>query len=297
MNNPPAASVIIPVLNGEKTIGVLLAALKNQAGVGEFEIIVVDNGSTDRSMEIARAADVTVLQQPVRGPSAARNMGLQHARAEILAYADSDTIPSRRWLASLLAAFADPNVIIASGPILGWQPVTAAERYCSVRAAYARENTIDHPLHAYAPGMSLAVRRKNALEISGWDESMTSGEDVDFCCRLRLRFGNKIHFVEEAVLFHQHRCTDEALWRQARWHGAGYALFHNRHSNLLSWTAWNFVMTYLTIGILYLMVPVIAFARSTGLMNAQRAEFERYHRLWTRYFWAGFFEQRKKLSA
>jgi glycosyltransferase involved in cell wall biosynthesis len=297
MNNPPAASVIIPVLNGEKTIGVLLAALKNQAGVGEFEIIVVDNGSTDRTMEIARAAGVTVLQQPVRGPSAARNMGLQHTRAEILAYADSDTIPSRRWLASLLAAFTDPNVIIASGPILGWQPVTAAERYCSVRAAYSRENSTDHPRHAYAPGMSLAVRRKSTIEIGGWDESMASGEDVDFCCRLRLRFGNKIHFVEEAVLFHQHRCTDEALWRQARWHGAGHALFHNRHSDLLPWTMWHSIMTCLTIGILYLAVPLISFAQAIGLMNAQRAEFERYHRLWTRYFWVGFFEQRKKLSA
>jgi hypothetical protein len=46
-----------------------------------------------------------------------------------------------------------------------------------------------------------------------------------------------------------------------------------------------------------LAVPVIAFAQATGLMNAQRVEFERYHRLWTRYFWAGFFEQRKKFSA
>jgi O-antigen biosynthesis protein len=297
MNNPPTASVIIPVFNGEKTIDTLLTALKNQAGAGEFEIIVVDNGSTDHTMEIARAAGATVLQQPVRGPSAARNLGLQHARAEILAYTDSDTIPSRRWLASLLAAFADPKVIIASGPILGWQPANAAERFSSSRAIYTRENSIDHPRFPFALGMSLAVRRQHAVEIGGWDESMTSGEDVDFCCRLRLRFDNKIHFADGAVLFHQHRCTDEALWRQARWHGAGHALFHNRHSDLLPWTTWNSAMTYLTIGILYLSVPLIAIAAATGLMNAQRVEFERYHRLWTRYFWAGFFEQREKFSA
>ena len=297
MNQPPAASVVIPVLNGEATIGTLLAALKNQAGADTFEIIVVDNGSTDRTMEIARAAGVAVLQQPVRGPSAARNLGWQHARAEILLHADADTIPSRRWLTSLLAAFADPDVIIAVGPILGWQPTTAAERYCSARPAYSRENSIDHPRHPYAPGMSMAVRRKNTIAIGGWDEAMTSGEDVDFCFRLRKRFGNKIHYVEEAVMFHQHRCTDEALWRQARWHGAGYALFLRRHSDVFPWTVWHFAMTGLNIGILYLAVPLIAFARATGLMNAQRAEFERYHRLWTRYFWAGFFEQWKKLSA
>ena len=56
-------------------------------------------------------------------------------------------------------------------------------------------------------------------------------------------------------------------------------------------------MVYLTIVILYLAVPVITLAHATGLMSAQRAEFERYHRLFTRYFWAGFFEQRKKFSA
>src|ERR1700722_7960281 len=194
MNSSPAASVIIPVLNGEKTIGTLLDALKNQTGVGEFETIVVDNGSTDRTMEIALAAGAIVLQQSVRGPSAARNLGLKGARAEILAYTDSDTIPSRHWLASLVAAFADPKVVIASGPILGWQPSNAAERFSSARAAYSRENSVDHPRFPYALGMSLAVRRKNAIEIGGWDEFMTSGEDVDFSCRLRRRFGNKIHF-------------------------------------------------------------------------------------------------------
>jgi glycosyltransferase involved in cell wall biosynthesis len=294
MNNAPVASVIIPVLNGEATIGTLLAALKNQAGAGSFEIIVVDNGSTDRTVEIARASGATVLHQPVRGPSAARNLGLQHARTEILAFADSDTIPSRRWLAALLAAFADPDVIIATGPILGWKPATAAERYSGARAAYTRKNTVEHPRHPYAVGMHLAVRRASALAIGGWDESMTSGEDVDFSFRLRLRFGNTIRFVEQAVLFHQHRCSDEALWRQARWHGAGHALFIERHSKFVPWTIFHSGMSWLTVAFLNLAVPVIAFARRAGLMSAERAEFEYYHRLWTWHFWAGFFEQRKR---
>jgi len=297
MNPAPAASVIIPVLNGEATLGTLLSALKNQAGVDAFEIIVVDNGSTDRTMEIARAHGATVLQQPVRGPSAARNLGLAHARAEILVCADADTIPSRRWLASLVASFADPAVIIAGGPILGWQPGTAAERFCSARAAYLRAQTADHPRFPFAIGMSMAVRRTSARAIGGWAEDMTSGEDVEFSHRLRLRFGNKIHFAEDAVIFHQHRCTDEALWRQARWHGAGLALLHQKHPGTLPWHFWNSGRVRLTVGILHLAIPVIALARAGGWMKAERAEFERYHRLWTRYFWSGFFEQRKQFRA
>lgn len=296
MNPPPAASVIIPVLNGEATLGALLAALKSQAGVDVFEIIVVDNGSTDRTMEIARSYGVTVLQQPVRGPSAARNLGLRHARAEILVCADSDTIPSRRWLAAFVAAFADPKVIISGGPIHGWQPATAAERFASARAAFLRERTTDHPKNPFATGMSMAVRRECAVAVGGWDEAMTSGEDVDFSHRLRTRFGNKIHFAEDAVIFHQHRCTDEALWRQARWHGAGYALYLEKHRSM-PWHWWSSGRVGLAIGLLYLGRPVTALARATGLMSARRAEFEHYHRLWTSNFWAGFFEQRTKFRA
>jgi len=290
MSHSPAVSVVIPVLNGEATLGNLLAALKNQAGAGAFEIVVVDNGSADRTMDIARASGAIVLQQPVRGPSAARNLGLNHVRAEIVVFTDSDTIPSRRWLAALLAAFADPDVIIATGPILGWKPASAAERYSSARASFSRKYTAEHPRHPFAMGMNLAVRHENASAIGGWDESMTSGEDVDFCFRLRLRFGNAIRFVEQAVLFHQHRCSDEALWRQARWYGAGHALVHQRH---LRWTPLHSATVYLTIGLLYLAVPVIALARALRLISAQRFEFEHYHRQWVRHFWFGFFEKWK----
>jgi hypothetical protein len=97
-------------------------------------------------------------------------------------------------------------------------------------------------------------------------------------------------------LFHQHRCTEEALWRQARWHGAGQAFFYHRHSKSLSWRWWQSALARATMVILYFAVPLIALFRATGLMSEQRAEFERYHRQWTRCFWAGFFEQRKKLS-
>ncbi len=296
MNSSPAVSVIIPVLNGEATIGTLLTTLKNQSGNIAPEIIVVDNGSTDHTMEIARAHGVIVLQQPVRGPSAARNLGMRSARGDILIFADADTIPSRGWVAALTGAFTNPEVIIASGPILGWQPSTPAERYASVREVYTREHSVDHPKFPFVVGMNLAVRRNIALEI-GWDETMTSGEDVDFSFRLRKRFGNKIHYAEKAVIFHQHRCTDEALWRQARWHGAGHAHFHHRHSDSLPWRAWHSALVWFTLGILYFGAPIVACARAAGLINEQRAEFEKYHRRWQRHFWSGFFEQRKKLSA
>ena len=298
MNNAPVASVVIPVLNGEATLGDLLIALKKQAGLpGPIEIIVVDNGSTDRTAEIAQTHGMTLLHQPVRGPSAARNLGLARARAEVVACTDADTVPTRRWLASLLGAFADPEVILATGPIYGWQPATGAERYASALESYKREKCAEHPIHPFAHGMNVAVRRQAAQEIGGWDEAMTSGEDLDFGIRLRRQFGKPIRFVDGAVLFHRFRRTDEALWKQARWHGAGFALVHRRHRGSLPSPHGRMAAALVMIGVLHAATPLVALGRRARLCSAERAEFERYHRRWLRHFWAGFIEQWRKRPA
>jgi GT2 family glycosyltransferase len=295
MNNAPVASVVIPVLNGETTLGDLLIALKNQAGVpGRLEIIVVDNGSTDRTAEIARSHDAVLLHQPMRGPSAARNLGLSRAQGDVVLCTDSDTVPTRRWAASLLAAFAYPKVILATGPIYGWQPATAAERYASAHKGYTRERCAEHPLYPFAHGMNVAVRRKAALEIGGWDEMMCSGEDVDFGIRLRKRFKMPICFIDQAVIFHKHRSTDEALWKQARWHGAGHALVYQHHADSLPWLGWQMGIGLAMTAVLHATIPMVAIGRATRLFSEEQAEFERYHRQWLRHFWGGFVHQWRK---
>lgn len=187
--------------------------------------------------------------------------------------------------------------MIATGPIHGWQPVTAAERFACARDLFDCEQTARHPRHPFAHGMNLAVRRADALAIGGWDESMTSGEDVDFALRFRTRFGTPIHFVEAALLFHKHRRTDDALWRQARWHGAGFALVHQRHPDLLKWTVWKSASVRFSVAALHFAAPVFAAGRAARLLSEERAEFERYHRRWLKHFWRGFFAQWKKRPA
>ncbi len=295
MSTAPVASVIIPALNASRTLPDLFHALKSQAGMpGPFEVILVDNGSTDRTVEVAKASGVKVLHQPVRGPSAARNLGLAHAQAEIVACADADTIPTRRWLVSLLSAFTDTKTIHATGPILGWQPTTGAERFVSSRDIFNRDNTVDHPLHPFAHGMNVAVRRSAAREIGGWDETMGSGEDVDFSLRLHQKFGSTIRYVDQAVIFHKHRATDEALWKQARWHGAGLALIAQRHPEMLPWPIWRSVVLRASLRIVKASIPLLSLGRAIRLVSPERVEFEYYHRHWIKSFWAGFFEERKK---
>jgi GT2 family glycosyltransferase len=223
-------------------------------------------------------------------------LGLARAQADIAVCADADTIPTRRWLVSLLSAFTDPDAIQATGPIFGWQPTTGAERFASVRGIFDCESTARHPRHPFAHGMNVAVRRAAALEIGGWDETMGSGEDVDFSVRLRKKFGSTIRYVEQAVIFHKHRSTDEALWKQARWHGAGYALFRRRHPELLPWPVWRNAAIRTFLILFQASAPLIAVGRATRLVSPQRCEFEYYNRHWAKHFWAAFFEECGKKS-
>jgi glycosyltransferase involved in cell wall biosynthesis len=93
-------SVIVPVWNGEARIGQCIEALKNQTLRADlFEIIVIDNGSTDSTVSVvARHSDVILLQEPQPGSYAARNAGLTRARGEYVAFTDSDCTPQKDWL-------------------------------------------------------------------------------------------------------------------------------------------------------------------------------------------------------
>src|SRR5438128_127479 len=113
---PTSASVIVPVRNGGPVLGACLAALVGQEWAPEqYEVIVVDDGSTDASAEIAQAAGARVISQANRGRAAARNVGAFAARGEILLFTDADCVPAADWVRRMLEPFADPVVQGAKG--------------------------------------------------------------------------------------------------------------------------------------------------------------------------------------
>ena len=104
----PRVSVVIPAFNAETTIADTVRAVMAQPLPREtFECIVVDDGSQDRTAEIAERAGALVVRLPGnQGPSAARNAGIERAQGEWIAFTDADCVPSRRWLTAFLAALA-----------------------------------------------------------------------------------------------------------------------------------------------------------------------------------------------
>src|SRR5689334_12775424 len=129
----PLISVIVPVWNDEKRIGLCIEALRDQSLRSDlFEIIIVDNGSTDSTASVvAQYADVILLDEPRPGSYAARNTGLARARGEYVAFTDSDCTPEADWLEHGLSAVqASADVGVVAGRVVFREPAGTYNRAC-----------------------------------------------------------------------------------------------------------------------------------------------------------------------
>jgi glycosyltransferase involved in cell wall biosynthesis len=111
----PRVSVVVPVYNSESTVGKCLNSLVEQDHPS-FEVIVVDDGSTDKTAQIcASYSQITVLSPGKVGPSRARNLGIDEAKGEFVAFTDADCIVNRDWLTELEKGFTGPDIAGVGG--------------------------------------------------------------------------------------------------------------------------------------------------------------------------------------
>lgn len=201
------ASVIVPAYNAETLLPALLESLRKQDGLTfgqDYEIIVVDDGSTDRTAAIPPRYGARVLSQPNAGPAAARNHGAHAAEAPILAFTDADCIPAPDWLVSLLAPFADPQVQGVKG-VYRTLENGIIPRFVQAEYASKYERMRKLPQIDFIDTYSAAYRRETFLSEGGFDERfpVPSVEDQEFSFRLA-RNGHKMVFQPQAAVHHHH---------------------------------------------------------------------------------------------
>jgi len=202
-------SVVIPVYNAEKTLAATLDSLvKQRLDRRDYEILVIDNGSTDSSAEIIKSYPVIYLTEPKRGAAAARNTGVRNSKSPWIAFTDSDCIAYPDWLTSLLKAAHSSSADVIGGRVAPYRNSTMVEKYLA-----ARQNEILFPQKQAVNGEQFAFRyvitanamvRKSALEEAGmFDERFeyAVGEDVELGERLE-RAGCAFHYEESAVVLH-----------------------------------------------------------------------------------------------
>ena len=225
----PRFSVIVCTYNGSATLRQCLEGVLT-LHYPDYEVIVVSDGSTDDSGEIAASFEgVRVIETPQRGLAAARNTGMGAATGEILAYIDDDAIPDPDWLSHLAATFTGGSFAAAGGPNV-LPAGSGAVAQCVANAPGGPTHVLISDREAeHIPGCNMAIRKTELEAIEGFDPQFrAAGDDVDVCWRL-LASGKRIAFSPGAVVWHHRRGTVRAYLRQQRGYGSAEALLERKH--------------------------------------------------------------------
>lgn len=236
MNKLPFVSIIITTYNREKYIGVCMDALTKLDYPRErYEIIVVDDGSVDKTSDVVSKYPVKLVRHEKNlGIPSGRNTGLKYAKGEIIAYTDDDCVVDRRWLKNIIEPYKNTEIIGVGGLVLPYSCNHLTEKYM-FEIGYGNPAPIEfgkskNPLYRfliYLKDMFKPIAtqegiiqvqniytlnasfKKKALDyIGGFDKDLKTSEDTDVCTRLYMEFRNKkIVFTNKAIILHKHQTS------------------------------------------------------------------------------------------
>jgi GT2 family glycosyltransferase len=274
MSHTPFVSVVVPVRNGQRTIGDCVSSLLRTGYPRERrEILVVDNGSTDRTAEIVKGLPVGYLREEKRGAPAARNRGIAESRGELVAFTDADCVVAREWLAELARGFDEDGTGGVAGEIFPYPPTTAAERYAARTRSLSPQKYLSRPILPFGVFANLAFRRDVFDRVGLLDEAITMGaESTDFCTRFLRETDLRLQYAPRAVVFHRYRQTAREFFGQQWNYGRGHALLHIRYRQEIPWGWRRSVSAYREVA-----RAAGALARSAFCYGRDRADPRREH--------------------
>jgi len=210
----------VPAYNAARTIDKCLEALLDQSiPMSSYEIIVVDDGSTDDTVEIVQRYEPVhlLLSWPRKGAAAVRNIGANFARGDILLFTDADCIPAKAWIEEMTYPFADPNIAGVRGAYRTRQRELVA-RFVQIEYEDRYERIPDRECIDFVDTYSAAYRKVIFDREGGFDVRILIGEDIELSHRLARR-GHKLVFAPKAIVYHHHVTS---IWRYAcrKWYTA-----------------------------------------------------------------------------
>jgi glycosyltransferase involved in cell wall biosynthesis len=248
---PTRVSVVICAYNAERTMDACLASLRN-LNYPDYEVVVVNDGSTDRTPAIIaehRAAyegqadgpRLVVIDQPNRGLSVARNVGMAAASGEIIAYTDSDCVPDPDWLYFLVYRFLRTGMVAVGGPNFPPPEPSMVPAAVAVAPGGPTHVLLDDEVAEHVPGCNMAFTKAVMQELGGFEPIFAAaGDDVDFCWRLQNK-GHTVGFSPAATVWHYRRNTVNAYLKQQMGYGKAEALLYFKHPyrfNMLGQSRW-----------------------------------------------------------
>ena len=225
----PFVSIIVCSFNGGKTLAACLDSL-GAIDYPSYEVILVDDGSTDNTAEIAaQFPSVRYVRQSNNGLSHARNTGAAAARGEVFAYTDSDCMADNDWLYYLIGTLLSGNYAGVGGPNVS-PPAENWVQACVAAAPGAPSHVLlTDTVAEHIPGCNMAWYRWAFETVGGFDVEYTkAGDDVDFCWRVQ-QAGYEIAFSPTAIVWHHRRFTLEAFRKQQEGYGEAESMLRFKH--------------------------------------------------------------------
>ena len=208
-------TIIIPALNEEETLPLCLASVNAlDYPQGRVDVIVVDNGSTDRTREIARDFGALVLCDDALSVSGLRNLGAKNAKGEILAFLDADCIVDPGWLREAERYFESPETAAwGSPPAVPKNATWVQNTWYLVRKKKEQVSEAE-----WLESMNLFVRKDDFTAIGGFNESLVTCEDVDFSYRIKTR-GRIVADTAISVIHLGEADTIKSFFKKELWRG------------------------------------------------------------------------------
>ena len=237
----PRVSVVVCAYNAERTMDACLASLA-VLNYPDYEVIVVNDGSRDRTLEIAESHGYCrIISQPNKGLSAARNVGAEAATGEIVAYTDSDCVADPDWLTYLVAKMEASGLAACGGPNFPPPEDSLVPAAVAVAPGGPTHVLLSDEVAEHIAGCNMAFRREALLDLGGFDPVYrAAGDDVDICWRFQ-DAGFVIGFSPAAIVWHFRRNTVKAYCNQQRGYGKAEALVYSKHPfrfNLFGQAKW-----------------------------------------------------------
>jgi glycosyltransferase involved in cell wall biosynthesis len=219
-------SVVVPVQDAMPWLPEQLAALAAQGCPVEWEVLVADNGSTDTSVEVAEewaAGDARFRVVDASGrpnQAAARNLAVESARGEQLAFCDADDVVQTGWLSGIASALAHAEVVAG---VFDFRSLNGLPPALPQPASTRQLGFLPGGL-----GANLGVQRRAFEEAGGFAEELPIGEDIDLCWRLQLR-GGRFVVAPDAVVAKRDHPRPGGVYRHGLAYGRSGAELYSRH--------------------------------------------------------------------
>jgi cellulose synthase/poly-beta-1,6-N-acetylglucosamine synthase-like glycosyltransferase len=225
----PKASVVVCSYNGAKTLDRCLTSLK-EINYPNYEVILVDDGSTDDTQEIAaRHPWVKKIRQENKGLSFARNVGAHASGGDVIVYTDSDCMADPDWLYYLMGTLLSGDYAGVGGPNISPPAENWVQACVSAAPGGPNHVLLTDVVAEHIPGCNMAFHRWAFDQVGGFDpEYRKAGDDVDFCWRLQ-QSGGVIAFSPAAIVWHYRRFTLQAFRKQQEGYGEAESMLRFQH--------------------------------------------------------------------